>query len=199
MTDQKFKVNPVPMEGLAVPTDDGATDHLTGMSVPSVTLPSTKGRMVDVSTVSNEYVVLFVYPLTGSPNHFPISSDPAQVPDAWKQLPGACGCTSQVCGFRNHYEELVERGVSVFGISNNDTEYQKEAAERLELPFELLSDKDMSLTKALNLPTFEYEGLILMKRLSLIIHKGKIVKVFYPIFPPNTDAENVLRWLDENH
>jgi peroxiredoxin len=120
------------------------------------------------------------------------------MPQGWDEIPGARGCTPQSCTFRDHHAELRSLGARVFGLSTQDTEYQREAAERLRLPFELLSDEDLAFAKALDLPVFEAEGMALLKRLTLVIKDGRVEKVFYPVFPPNENAEEVIRWLLQN-
>jgi peroxiredoxin len=176
-------------EGLPVPVDDGAADHLPGMRLPSVPLMSTAGNVVDLESLDGRTVV-YCYPLTGR-----LGRD---LPQGWDEIPGARGCTPQSCAFRDHHEELRSLGARVYGLSTQDTEYQREAAERLHLPFELLSDEDPAFAKALSLPTFEAEGMTLLKRLTLIVFEGWIEKVFYPVFPPNKNAEEVLEWLSQN-
>jgi peroxiredoxin len=176
-------------EGIPVPTDDGAADHLPGMEVPSVALVSTSGETVDLSSLSGTTVV-YCYPMTGRPDR--------DLPQGWDEIPGARGCTPQSCSFRDHHAELRDLGARVFGLSTQDTEYQREAAERLRLPFELLSDEDLAFAKALDLPVFEAEGMALLKRLTLVIKDGRVEKVFYPVFPPNENAEEVIRWLLQN-
>ena len=173
--------------GLPVPQDDGACDHLEGMTLPPIGLPSTRGRVVDLSRLAGTTVV-YVYPRTGRPDQ--------EVPTGWNDIPGARGCTPQSCAFRDHYAELQRAGAAhVFGLSTQDTTYQREAAERLHLPFELLSDAGLELAGALNLPTFKVDGMKLIKRLTLIVSDGAIVKVFYPVFPPDKNAGEVLDWL----
>ena len=173
---------------LPVPTDDGACDHLTGMRVPSVPLLSTAGRVVDPASLPGR-TVLYCYPRTGRPDVEP--------PKGWNEIPGARGCTPQSCAFRDHFKELQALGAGVFGLSTQTTEYQQEAVRRLHLPFELLSDPDLAFAKALRLPTFEVESMTLIKRLTLVIHDGRIEKVFYPVFPPDRHAEEVLQWLSQ--
>ena len=172
---------------LLVPQDDGACDHLAGMTLPQIGLPSTRGRVVDLSRLAGTAVV-YIYPRTGRPDQ--------ELPTDWNAIPGARGCTPQSCAFRDHYEALQRAGAAhVFGLSTQDTAYQREAVERLHLPFELLSDAGLELAKALNLPTFEVDGMKLIKRLTLIARDGAIVEVFYPVFPPDQNAESVLSWL----
>jgi peroxiredoxin len=173
-------------EEIPAPTDDGAADHLPGIRLPSVPLISTSGDTVDLSALSGETVV-YCYPMTGRPDR--------DLPRGWDEIPGAKGCTPQSCSFRDHHAELGNLGARVFGLSTQSTGYQREAAGRLHLPFELLSDEDLAFAEALSLPTFEADGMILLKRLTLIIEDGRIEKVFYPVFPPGKNAEEVLAWL----
>jgi peroxiredoxin len=172
---------------LPAPQDDGACDHLEGMRLPAVALLSTGGRKVDLSSLKG-ITVVYVYPRTGRPDQ--------DLLPGWNAIPGARGCTPQSCAFRDHYQELKRAGASeVFGLSTQDTEYQREAAERLHLPFELLSDEKLAFARALKLPTFEVAGMQLIKRLALIARDGVIAKVFYPVFPPDRNAGDVLAWL----
>lgn len=172
---------------LPVPQDDGACDHLAGMKLPSIALPSTRGRTVDLSSLGGA-TVIYIYPRTGRPDREPTPG--------WNDIPGARGCTPQSCAFRDHYEELKRAGAArVFGLSTQNTGYQREAVERLHLQFELLSDEKLAFTQALNLPTFEVDGMTLIKRLTLIQRGGVIAKVFYPVFPPDRNAADVLAWL----
>ncbi len=173
--------------GLPVPQDDGAAEHLRGVRLPHVGLLSTGGRVVDVGDLGEGRTVLYMYPRTGLPDR--------QVPAAWDAIPGARGCTPESCGFRDHFAELSALGVGVYGVSTQDTDYQREAVERLHLPFEILSDSDFGLTEALRLPTFQFEGVSLLKRLTLIVRGGRVEHVFYPVFPPDRHAEEVLAWL----
>jgi peroxiredoxin len=173
---------------LPVPEDDGAADHLPGMRLPSVPLASTSGDIVDLSALPGRTVV-YCYPMTGRPDR--------SLPAGWDEIPGARGCTPQSCSFRDHHAELKSLGANVFGASTQDTEYQREAATRLHLPFALLSDSDLALAGALGLPTFEVDGMVLLKRLTLVIDEGWIEKVFYPVFPPDRSAEEVVEWLED--
>ena len=177
---------PLP-SNLPRPIDDGAVDHLTGMQLPQVFLRSTAGRMVDVSRLSAPRTVVYCYPMTGVPGKL--------LPEGWDEIPGARGCTPQTCSFRNHHEELLQLKAAVFGLSTQTTEYQLEMAGRLRLPFEILSDSEFRLCDALRLPTFDVDGMRLVKRLTLIARSGRIGHVFYPVFPPNESAAQVLRWL----
>jgi peroxiredoxin len=173
-------------QGIPAPTDDGAADHLPGMRLPSVPLSSTSGGTVDLSALS-EATVVYCYPMTGRPDR--------DLPQGWDEIPGARGCTPQSCSFRDHHAELRELGARVFGLSTQSTGYQREAVVRLHLPFELLSDEDLAFAGALSLPTFEADGMILIKRLTLVLEDGRIEKVFYPVFPPGKNADEVLAWL----
>ena len=181
-TDQPQTLPP----GLPVPVDDGACDHLPGLQLPSIPLPSTAGRMVDLARLPGRTVV-YCYPRTGEPGK--------PVPPAWDAIPGARGCTPQACAFRDHYQELQALGARVLGLSTQDTAYQQEAVARLHLPFELLSDANLAFARALRLPTFEFDSMTLNKRLTLIVHDGRIEKVFYPVFPPDKNPEEVIAWL----
>jgi len=175
--------------GLPVPTDDGASRHLRGMAVPPVALTSTRGRLVRLDQIDTPWAVVYAYPRTGVPD--------VDLPPGWDAIPGARGCTPQTCAYRDREAELRALGATVFGLSTQSTEYQQEMATRLHLPFEVLSDSELLLTHALRLPTFKYGDWTLLKRLTLIIAGGRIKEVFYPVFPPDADAENVLRWLRE--
>ena len=175
--------------GLPEPVDDGACAHLTGMRMPSVPLAATDGATVDLSSLRG-WTVVYAYPRTGRPDQ--------PSPAGWDAIPGARGCTPQSCGYRDHYSEIRELGVDeVFGLSTQDTPYQQELVERLHLPFRVLSDEKLELQRALSLPTFEVEGMTLVKRLTLVIHDGVIEHVFYPVFPSDTSAPTVIHWLVE--
>jgi peroxiredoxin len=177
-------------DNLPIPMDDGKCGHLPGLLVPSLPLLATDGNRLDLSSLSGRTVV-YCYPKTGRPGQ--------PLPDGWDSIPGARGCTTQACSFRDHYQELRQAGANqIFGLSTQDTEYQREAMERLHLPFSLLSDSALAFATALNLPTFEFEGETLLKRFTLVIDNGRISKVFYPVFPPNKSGEETLRWLLEN-
>ena len=173
---------------LPVPIDDGAAAHLEGMSLAKIALPSTDGGTIELASITGRFVI-YIYPMTGRPG--------VPLPDGWDAIPGARGCTPQSCNFRDHHTELSALGVGVFGLSTQDTEYQREARDRLHLPFQLLSDSSLQLKNALRLPTFQVQGMELYKRLTLIIETGKIEKVFYPVFPPDKNAEEVLVWLKQ--
>jgi peroxiredoxin len=175
---------------LPVPTDDGAARHLTGLKLPWLVLAATDGSSVDISQLAGR-TLLYIYPRTGRPGVPP--------PDGWDAIPGARGCTPQSCGFRDHLVELKQLGIAnVFGLSTQDSDYQREAVERLHLPFLLLCDADLAFTRALDLPTFAIAGMTLLRRMALVIDDGTIVKVFYPVFPPDKNAEEVIAWLRES-
>jgi peroxiredoxin len=174
---------------LPVPVDDGACNHLPRMRLPSLALPATDGTMIDLSTVSGRSIV-YAYPRTGQPDK--------PLPTGWDEIPGARGCTPQSCAYRDLVAELGALGACVLGLSTQDTDYQREAVARLHLPFPLLSDEWLTLTTALSLPTFEVDGMTLIKRLTLVISDGAIDTVFYPVFPPDADAANVAAWLREH-
>lgn len=174
-------------EDLPVPSDDGATRHLAGMKIPDITLASTDGTKVSLAWLPGRAVV-YIYPRTGVPGQ--------ALPSGWDAIPGARGCTPQSCAFRDHFAELTGLGVThLYGLSTQDTAYQREVAERLHLPFPLLSDVDLKFAAALNLPTFTADGMTLIKRMALIIDDGVIRQVFYPVFPPDKNAEEVIAWL----
>jgi peroxiredoxin len=172
---------------IPAPTDDGAAGHLPGSRVPSIPLPATDGGAVDLSALPGRAVV-YAYPRTGP-------ADGAK-PEGWDTIPGARGCTPQSCAFRDHFAELNALGVShLFGLSTQDTVYQREAAERLRLPFPLLSDERLDLARAMRLPTFEAAGMTLLKRLTLVLRDGLVEHAFYPVFPPDRSAADVIAWL----
>jgi len=169
------------------PEDDGGARHLAGMSLPDLALPATDGSTVNLSALQGRTVV-YAYPRTGQPG--------AALPTGWDDIPGARGCTPQSCAFRDHFAELKSAGASqVFGLSTQDNAYQREAAERLHLPFPLLSDDKLVFATALKLPTLQVEGMTLLKRMALVIDDGHITQVFYPVFPPDRNAGDVLAWL----
>lgn len=174
---------------LPVPEDDGACDHLPGARVPALALPATDGSEIDLAALAGRTVV-YCYPMTGRPGE--------SLPEGWDDIPGARGCTPQSCAFRDHHAELRGLGARVFGLSTQSTGYQREAAERLHLPFPLLSDAELEFVRALALPTFEAGGMTLIRRLTLVIRDGEIEQVFYPVFPPGEDAEQAAAWLREN-
>ncbi len=172
--------------GLPVPQDDGAADHLPGRVLPNAVLSATNGATVSLATLSGRWVI-YIYPMTGRPG--------VALPDGWDAIPGARGCTPQSCSFRDHFAELATLDTGVFGLSAQSSADQREARERLHLPFELLSDDTLQLKRSLRLPTFTVAGMELFKRLTLIVSDGQISKVFYPVFPPDRNADEVLAWL----
>jgi len=173
-------------DDLPVPQDDGSTDHLNGLRLPQIPLRSTSGMDIDLGQIKGK-LVIYCYPMTGQPN--------VALPDGWDQIPGARGCTPQSCAFRDHYQELQALGAQVIGLSVQSTEYQKEMADRLHLPFPVVSDKGYQFQKALNMPTFVAGGMTLLKRVTLIANDGVIVGVHYPIFPSDSDASWVIDFL----
>ncbi|WP_024515521.1 peroxiredoxin [Bradyrhizobium sp. Tv2a-2] len=176
---------------IPAPVDDGATAHLVGMRLPPVSLRATDDTMVTLSSLAGRTVV-FGYPRTGEPGKIALVDD-------WDMIPGARGCTPQTCSFRDLFAELKAAGASqVFGLSTQDNIYQTEMASRLHLPFPVLSDEKLELTRALRLPVMEVAGLTLIKRLALIIDDARIAHVFYPVFPPDRNAAEVLAWLKQN-
>jgi peroxiredoxin len=175
---------------IPAPRDDGAARHLLNQTLPHLILPAIDGLEVDLSSLAS-LTVMYAYPRTGRPG---IAN-----PVGWDAIPGARGCTPQSCAFRDRYAELQILGVSrVYGLSTQDTAYQAEVAARLHLPFAILSDASLRLTKALNLPVFETSGMTLLKRFTLVIRDTRIVHVFYPIFPPDKNVENIAAWLKQN-
>lgn len=176
-------------DNLPVPEDDGAADHLRLANVPDLPLAATNGAKVNPGSLTGT-TVIYIYPMTGRPD--------TPLPDDWDSIPGARGCTPQSCGFRDHYQELQALNTDVFGLSTQTSEYQREAKERLHLPFELLSDDKLQLKTLLRLPSFEAAGMELYRRLTLIVRDGSIVKVFYPVFPPSENADGVIYWLHNN-
>jgi peroxiredoxin len=176
---------------IPAPVDDGGAAHLQGLPLPDVLLPATDGSNVSLAKLSGR-VVVYAYPRTGTPDHIALV-------DNWDMIPGARGCTPQNCAFRDHFQELMVAGVTrVFALSTQDTAYQKEMAERLHLPFPVLSDAKLELTRAARLPTMEVAGQTLLKRFALVIDDGYITKVFYPVFPPDRNALEVATWLAAN-
>jgi peroxiredoxin len=167
---------------LPVPEDDGAADHLPGMAVPALRLDE-----VDLAEAARGTLVAFVYPRTGTPGELS--------PEGWDDIPGARGCTPQSCAFRDLHGELSALGAEVVGISAMDPSEQAAFAERERIPYPLLNDRELRLADALGLPTFEAAGMRLYKRLTLVARAGEIVKVFYPVFPPDRNAAEVAAWL----
>ena len=172
------------------PKDDGGARHLKGMAIPDIALPSTANRLVNLSKIAAPRTVIYCHPMTGQPGK--------ALPQGWDDIPGARGCTPETCGFRDHHKDLAKLHAEVFGLSTQDTPYQQEMVKRLEVPFEVLSDEKLAFAHALRLPTFTVEGMTLLKRLTLIVRNGKIEHVFYPVFPPDSHAEEVIAWLKKN-
>jgi peroxiredoxin len=178
-------------EGLPVPVDDGAASHLPGRAMPALSLPATDGRQVALDALGPGRTVVYIYPMTGRPG--------VELPPGWDDIPGARGCTPESCGFRNLHAELLAAGAApVFGLSSQPSDYQREAVDRLQLPFAMLSDEHLALAGELGLPTFTVDGTTLYRRLTMIITDGVIEHVFYPIFPPDQHAQEVLDWLRAN-
>lgn len=178
-------------DDLPVPEDDGAADHLWGVRLPDVALRATDGSTISLARLPGRTVV-YAYPRTGEPGKAALTAD-------WDAIPGARGCTPQSCDFRDHFSELKGLGVDrVFGLSTQTSAYQKEAAERLHLPFALLSDAHRALAMAARLPTFEAGGQILLRRLTMIVEGGVVRHLFYPVFPPDESARQVVAWLRTN-
>jgi peroxiredoxin len=173
--------------GLPTPEDDGAADHLPGMTLPEVRLPSTLSGEVDLAELSRARLVAYVYPRTGTPGQ--------PSPMGWDDIPGARGCTPQSCSYRDSLAEFTSLGVTVLGVSTQSPDEQREFAKREHIPFPLLSDSGLRLRDALHLPTFEVEGMTLYKRLTIVAEGGEIAKSFYPVFPPDRNAADVLAWL----
>ena len=175
-------------EGLPVPVDDGAASHLPGRAMPALSLPATDGRQVALDALGGGQTVVYIYPMTGRPG--------VELPPGWDDIPGARGCTPESCGFRNLHTELLAAGAAqVFGLSSQSSEYQREAVDRLHLPFAMLSDEHLALAGTLGLPTFTVDGMTLYRRLTMVITDGAIEHVFYPVFPPDQHAQEVLDWL----
>lgn len=173
---------------LPEPVDDGACDHLPGTTLPDLTLPCTSGKTINFQDIEAR-TVIYIYPMTGRPD--------VALPDDWDEIPGARGCTPQSCEFRDHHTELKNLRTDVLGLSAQSRDYQREMQSRLHLPFEIVSDENLALKSSLRLPTFFAVGMELYKRVTLIVEEHKILKVFYPIFPPHENADRVLAWLAE--
>ena len=181
-------VNPYVLpDDLPVPVDDGAADHLEGAEMPAISLPTTSGDALDLREAARGTLVLYVYPRTGRPGE--------PLPEGWNDIPGARGCTPQSCAFRDHFGELRTLGADVLGMSAQPLSDQTEFAERVELPYPILSDLELALADALALPTFEVAGMRLYRRLTVVARAGRIVKAFYPVFPPDGNAADVVAWL----
>ena len=183
-------LNELPVN-LPVPVDDGAADHLVGEPVPHLRLRSTSGETIDIGELSDGRTILYCYPMTGRPG--------VAQPPGWDEIPGARGCTTEACDFRDHYQELLRAGAgAVFGVSSQESTYQREAVERLHLPFAMLSDEALEIAESLRLPTFVAGGRRLFTRLTLIIRDGQVEHAFYPVFPPNEHGAEVLAWLRQH-
>lgn len=176
-------------DNLPVPRDDGAADHLTGLAMPALTVQASDRQRVDLATTGPGRTIIYIYPLTGRPG--------VDLPEGWDAIPGARGCSTEACDFRDHFADLRAAGATnVWGLSSQDPDYQAEVVERLRLPFRMLSDPDFALAESLSLPTFSAPGHDrLYSRLTIIARNGRIEHVFYPVFPPNTHAQQVLDWL----
>lgn len=177
-------------KNLPVPVDDGACKHLSGMRLPGIELRSTEQRSLNLTEISQGPCIMFFYPRTGDPR--------VPAPEGWDLIPGARGCTPQSCGFRDFHAAFQKLGVAVFGVSSQTTSYQQEFVKRNRIPYELLSDADLALTEALRLPTFRFNEMRLIKRLALFAKSGMIEKVWYPVFPPDKNAETILAWCRDN-
>jgi peroxiredoxin len=177
---------PLP-DDLPEPVDDGQASHLWNTPLPEISLQSTAGRIVNLRHLHAPTTVLYCYPMTGVPGK--------PLPTGWDLIPGARGCTPQTCGFRDIFHEFAGLNIEVFGISTQSPAYQREMAARLHLPFEILSDVKFKLRDAMHLPTFEAEGVHLLKRLTLIVRNASIEHLFYPVFPPDQNADQVIEWI----
>lgn len=177
-----------PPSNLPVPIDTGECNHLQGLEIPSASLLTTKDRTINISELKN--AIIFVYPMTGRPDRV--------LPENWDTIPGARGCTPQACSFRDNLKELKQLGMEVFGLSVQSSEYQKEAVSRLHLNYELISDEKFVLQQGLGLPVFEADGKKLLKRVTLIIKNGVIIKYFFPVFPTDKNIFEVLAFLKES-
>lgn len=190
MSDPRLDPMVLPAD-LPVPQDDGAARHLLGSPVPEIPLPATDGRRISLASMRGQRVVVYAYPRTGRPGEAPLVDD-------WDTIPGARGCTPETCGFRDHHAEMRAAGAEVFGLSTQETSYQQELVARLKLPFAILSDADLALTHAWRLPTLEVAGQTLLRRLTLVLRDGVVEHLWYPVFPPDRHAEEVLAWLRAN-
>jgi peroxiredoxin len=175
-------------DDLPEPTDDGSANHLLGMTIPNISLKSTSGSIVKLDNLKGK-IVIFCYPMTGVPG--------VALPDGWDEIPGARGCTPQVCSYRDKFSVLEKLSTKVFGVSTQNFEYQKELHDRLELPYEILSDSELKFQASVNLPVFTIENKVLLKRITLIVEEGIISKVHYPVFPSNKDVDWVIEELSK--
>jgi peroxiredoxin len=176
-------------ENLPPPVDDGACDHLPGMTMPKIQLPTTGGGAIDLGNLPGR-TVIYAYPRTRPPHE--------AARDEWDMIPGARGCTPETCAFRDHHAELRGLGASVYGLSTQSTAFQQEVVDRLHLPFALISDERLGLVTALRLPTMVFDGATLIRRLTLVVRGDAVEHVFYPIFPPDRHAAEVRAWLAEH-
>jgi len=182
--------DPLP-DDLPPPQDDGATRHLPGRQLPPLAFQTTNGEHVQLDAISCGRWVLYLYPQTGEPG--------AALPPGWDQIPGARGCSQEACSFRDNLAALQGQGLQhVLALSTDRAEYQQHLVRRLQLPYPMLSDPELTLARELDLPTFQANGLTLYKRLTLVMHGDRIEHVFYPIFPPDAHAEEVVEWLEAN-
>jgi peroxiredoxin len=187
---QQPNLSTVDWSKIPAPVDNGGAAHVMGHKLPWVALRATDDTLVMLQTLPGR-VVVFIYPRTGQPG--------VNLPDGWDDIPGARGCTPQSCSFRDLHGDLTAAGaIRVYGLSTQDTDYQREAVARLHLPFPLLSDSDLMFATALRLPTLEVDGQTLLERMALVIDDGTISQVFYPVFPPDRNAGDVLAWLQAN-
>lgn len=177
-------------EGLPVPQDDGAAQHLLGASIPPTRLLSSAGEQLDLDELARQTLILYIYPHTGVPGQL--------LPAGWDQIPGARGCTPQSCAFRDSAAQIAELDGTIFGLSSQDLAEQREFAAREHLPYPLLNDSSFNLATELGLPTFEANGERYYRRLTLIARSTRVVKVFYPVFPPQQNAADVIAWLTLN-
>lgn len=174
--------------GLPVPRDDGRAADLAGRALPSLSLFATSGVEVDLAALGPGRTVIYVYPLTGRPGD--------ELPDGWDAVPGARGCTPEACDFRDHHADLLRAGASrVLGLSCQTTDYQRELVDRLHLPYPLLADPDLVCVRQLGLPTLEAAGRQYYARLTMVASGGTVEHVFYPVFPPDIHAREVVAWL----
>jgi len=173
---------------IPAPVDDGGAAHLLGSRAPAVMLPATAGPAIDLSRLRGR-IVLFAYPRTGEPGKIGLTDD-------WDMIPGARGCTPQTCAFRDLARDFAAKGAGIFAVSTQDTSYQRAMVERLHVPFPVLSDESLALARAWRLPTMEVAGSTLLKRLALVLDDGVVTAVFYPVFPPDRNAADVLAWIE---